>query len=101
MRMFSSYTFHWGLTTRAQGKSALAVAKREAANRSLSSCLALTVMQISHIELQDATGDKSGIVIIEVLAKSQWCEIRNTVFSWTPRRFPFTLALPSRKPQLK
>jgi hypothetical protein len=42
-----------------------------------------------HIALQDATGDKPGIVIVEVPAKSQWCEIRSTVFSWTQTRFPF------------
>jgi len=89
MRMFSCQMFHWGLTTQAQGKSALEVGNHEAANRSLSLCLALTVMQISHIELQDATGDKPGIVIVEVPAKPQWCEIRNTVFKWTPTRFPF------------
>jgi hypothetical protein len=42
-----------------------------------------------HIELQDATGDKPGIVIVEVPAKPQWCEIRTKVFSWTQTRFPF------------
>ena len=42
-----------------------------------------------HIALQDATGDKPGIVVVEVPAKPQWCEIRNTVFSWTHARFPF------------
>jgi hypothetical protein len=42
-----------------------------------------------HIALQDATGDKSGIVVCEVPAKPQWCEIRSTVFSWTHTRFPF------------
>jgi hypothetical protein len=42
-----------------------------------------------HIELQDVTGDKPGTVIVEVPAKPQWCEIRKTVFSWTPTRFPF------------
>src|SRR6266704_2984718 len=42
-----------------------------------------------HIALQDATGDKPGIVVVEVPAKAQWCEIRNTVFSWTRTRFPF------------
>ena len=42
-----------------------------------------------HIALQDATGDKPGIVVVEVPAKPQWCEIRNTVFSWTHTRFPF------------
>jgi len=42
-----------------------------------------------HIALQDATGDKPGIVVVEVPTKPQWCEIRNTVFSWTRARFPF------------
>ncbi len=42
-----------------------------------------------HIELQDATGDKPGIVVVEVPAKPQWCEIRKTVFGWTQTRFPF------------
>ena len=42
-----------------------------------------------HIALQDATGDKPGIVVCEVPAKPQWCEIRSTVFSWTHTRFPF------------
>ena len=42
-----------------------------------------------HIALADATGDKPGIVVCEVPAKSQWCEIRTTVFSWTRTRFPF------------
>ena len=42
-----------------------------------------------HIALQDATGDKPGIIVVEVPAKPLWCEIRNTVFSWTSTRFPF------------
>src|SRR6266566_9234594 len=42
-----------------------------------------------HIALQDATGDKPGIVVVEIPAEPQWCEIRNTLFSWTPTRFPF------------
>jgi hypothetical protein len=42
-----------------------------------------------HIALHDATGDKPGVVVCEVPAKPQWCEIRTTVFSWTPTRFPF------------
>ncbi len=29
------------------------------------------------------------IAVTEVPAKSQWCEIRTTVFSWTLTRFPF------------
>jgi hypothetical protein len=46
-----------------------------------------------HIALSDATRDKPGIVVAKVSAKPQWCEIRNTVFSWTHMLFPFTLAL--------
>ena len=42
-----------------------------------------------HIALQDATGDKPGIVVVEIPAKPQWCEIRNMVFSWTRTRFSF------------
>jgi hypothetical protein len=42
-----------------------------------------------HIALQDATGDKPGIVVCEVPPKRQWCEIRTTIFSWTRTRFPF------------
>jgi hypothetical protein len=42
-----------------------------------------------HIALSDATGDKPGIVVCEVPAKLQWCEIRNTVFSWARTRFSF------------
>jgi hypothetical protein len=41
-----------------------------------------------HLALQDATGNKPGIVVCEVPAKPQWCEIRTTVFSWTRTRFP-------------
>jgi hypothetical protein len=42
-----------------------------------------------HIALQDATGDKPGVVVAKVPAKPQWCDIRTTVFSWTSTRFPF------------
>ena len=42
-----------------------------------------------HIALSDATGDKQGTVACEVPLKPQWCDIRETVFSWTPTRFPF------------
>jgi hypothetical protein len=45
-----------------------------------------------HIELQDATGNKPGIVVCEVPAKPQWCSIRETVFSWTRARFPLQIA---------
>ena len=41
-----------------------------------------------HIALQDATGDKPGIVVVEIPEKPQWCSIRQTVFSWTRTRFP-------------
>jgi hypothetical protein len=42
-----------------------------------------------HIALSDATGDKMGTVVCKVPLKPQWCDIRETVFSWTPTRFPF------------
>jgi hypothetical protein len=42
-----------------------------------------------HIALADATGDKPGVVVCEVPAKQQWCELRKKVFSWTHTRFPF------------
>jgi hypothetical protein len=42
-----------------------------------------------HIALQDATGDKPGIVVCEIPAKPLWCEIRRTVFGWTHTKFPF------------
>src|SRR5213083_2234216 len=42
-----------------------------------------------HLALQDATGDKAGIVVCEIPAKQQCCSIRETVFSWTTTRFPF------------
>jgi hypothetical protein len=41
-----------------------------------------------HIALADATGDKPGIVVCEVPAKPQWCDVRTTVFGWTRTRFP-------------
>jgi hypothetical protein len=43
-----------------------------------------------HIALQDATGDKPGIVVAEIPAKPQWCEVRTIAFSWThAAKFPF------------
>ena len=42
-----------------------------------------------HIALQDATGDKPGIVVVEIPAKAQWCELRQIVFGWTQIQFPF------------
>jgi hypothetical protein len=41
-----------------------------------------------HIALQDASGDKPGIVVAEIPLGPQWCDIRTTVFSWSPTRFP-------------
>ena len=42
-----------------------------------------------HIELQDATGSKPGIVVVEIPPEPHWREIRNMVFNWTRTRFPF------------
>ena len=42
-----------------------------------------------HIALQDATGDKPGIVVAEIPAKPQWCQLRQIVFGWTQVQFPF------------
>jgi hypothetical protein len=44
-----------------------------------------------HIALQDATGNKPGIVVAEIPAKphKRWCELRKIVFSWTHPKFPF------------
>ena len=42
-----------------------------------------------HVALTDATGDKQGTVVCEVPLKPHWCDIRETVFNWTPTRFPF------------
>jgi hypothetical protein len=42
-----------------------------------------------HIALQDATGDKPGIVVAEIPAKPRWCELRKIVFSWAKSQFPF------------
>jgi hypothetical protein len=41
-----------------------------------------------HIELGDATNAKPGLVVCEIPAGPTWCEIRKTIFSWTPTRFP-------------
>jgi hypothetical protein len=42
-----------------------------------------------HIALQDVIGDKPGIVVVEIPAKPQWCELRKIVFGWTEVQFPF------------
>ena len=41
-----------------------------------------------HIALADATSDRPGIVVCEVPAKPQWCEISHDCFGWTRTRFP-------------
>jgi hypothetical protein len=41
-----------------------------------------------HLALQYATGNKAGIVVCEVPAKPQWCQVLQTVFGWTRTRFP-------------
>jgi len=46
-----------------------------------------------HIALQDATGDKPGIVVVEIPVKPQWCEIRNTVLIGHERSSLFRLQL--------
>jgi hypothetical protein len=43
-----------------------------------------------HIAFQDATGDKPRIVVVEIPARPQWCEIRNKVFSSDADAIPFS-----------
>ena len=42
-----------------------------------------------HIAVQDVTGDKPGLLVVEIPAKPQWCELRKIVFGWTEVEFPF------------
>jgi len=42
-----------------------------------------------HIALVDATGENVGTVSAEIPVGPKWCEIRQTVFSWTAQKFPF------------
>ena len=44
-----------------------------------------------HIFLADARGDKPGIVVAEIPAKAEWCDLRKIVFSWTQVEFPFRI----------
>jgi len=44
-----------------------------------------------HIALADANGDKPGIVVAEIPAKAEWCDLRKIVFSWTQVEFPFRI----------
>jgi hypothetical protein len=41
-----------------------------------------------NIALQDPNGDKPGIIVVEIPAKPQWCELRQIVFGWTQVQFP-------------
>jgi hypothetical protein len=43
------------------------------------------------MELEDATGNSVGTVSAEIPVGPKWCEIRQTVFSWTTQSFPFSL----------
>jgi hypothetical protein len=40
-----------------------------------------------HIALEDATGNAVGTVSAEIPVGPKWCEIRQTVFSWTMQSF--------------
>jgi hypothetical protein len=42
-----------------------------------------------HIALKDASDDRLGIVVAEIPAQPQWCELRKIVFGWTQVQFPF------------
>jgi hypothetical protein len=48
-----------------------------------------------HIALQDATGDKPGIVVAEIPAKphKNWCELRKIVFQLDARKVPFSRSI--------
>ena len=41
--------------------------------------------------MKDATGKQIGTVGAEVLVGEKRCKIRQTVFSWTTQKFPFSL----------
>jgi hypothetical protein len=57
-----------------------------------------------HIALQDANGNNVGTVSAEIPVGPKWCEIRQTVFSWTTQQFPFGVktahTLKIRKPHI-
>jgi hypothetical protein len=44
-----------------------------------------------HIALVDATGNNIETVSAEIPVGPKWCEVRQTVFSWTTQKFPFTV----------
>jgi len=57
-----------------------------------------------HIALEDANGGGVGTVSAEIPVGPKWCEIRQTVFSWTTQKFPFSVktahALKIREPHV-
>ena len=53
------------------------------------SAIGYAAVTFDHIALSDPTGDQPGIVVCEIPANLKRCDIRETVFSWTPTRFPF------------
>ena len=44
-----------------------------------------------HVALVDVNGDNIGTVSAEIPVGPNWCEIRQTVFSWTMQSFPFSV----------
>lgn len=42
-----------------------------------------------HIELEDANGNRPGIVGAEIPPGQIWCELRKLALSWTTQRYPF------------
>ena len=46
-----------------------------------------------YLALHDAAGNEPGIVICEIPAKPQWCEIRNKVFGWDANAIFFAPSL--------
>ena len=44
-----------------------------------------------HMALEDANGNRVGTVSAEIPVGPKWCEIRQIVFGWTMREFPFSL----------
>jgi hypothetical protein len=42
-----------------------------------------------HTALAGASGDKPGMVVAEIPAKAEWCELRKIVFGWTEVQFRF------------
>src|SRR5436305_12676867 len=44
-----------------------------------------------HLALEDATGNNVGTVSAEIAVGPKWCEIRQTVFSWTTQKFRFSV----------